>query len=84
MTVYKYQLPIDDRARVLMPSGAELLCVAMQHGRVTVWARVDPSATMVTRQFRVAGTGHPGVEGSYIGTVFPGPLVFHVFDLGEV
>lgn len=83
MRVYKYTLPLDDYATIRMPRGAQPLSVGMQHDELQLWARVDPGAEMEPRRFRIAGTGHPGAEGKYVGTVlhFGGRLVWHVFDV---
>jgi hypothetical protein len=65
-----------------MPEGAHVLTVGMQVGEIIAWATVDPDAPREERTFLVRGTGHKlnGREGRYIGTVFPGSLVFHVFE----
>lgn len=85
LTVYKYQLNIDDHIIVDMPAGAELLFVSTQYGVPCLWARVDTTAPMVRRNLRIAGTGHSNAGGIYVGTfmLHGGALVFHVFDLGE-
>jgi hypothetical protein len=82
--VWKYSLAIQDVVEILLPEGAEVLCVAMQEGRPWLWARVDPKGPLRPRRFRVAGTGHelePYVD-RYIGTfqMLGGTLVFHVFE----
>lgn len=83
LTVYKYELAITDDQEIEMPQGAELLYVAMQYGKLQLWARVFPDSRIVRRRFRVAGTGHPDARGRYVGTIL-GQLVWHVFDRGEV
>ena len=69
-----------------MPQGAELLVVGVQGGReLVVWAAVDTEAPKVRRRFRTYATGEEleGGAETYIGSVFVGLLVFHVFDQGE-
>lgn len=82
-TVWKYELLAIDMQGVSMPIGAEVLCVQAQNDVPCLWARVDPEASNESRLFRVAGTGHPDVEGTYIGTfqLHKGALVFHVFEI---
>lgn len=85
-TVWKFQLRLGDQDIISMPKGARLLHVAMQHHSLCVWALVDPVAPLVRRGFRIAGTGHP-IDGNdcknHVSTVFDGPFVWHVFDIGE-
>jgi hypothetical protein len=85
MSVWKFELRVDDLQEVRMPTGAELLCVATQGSVVMLWARVSPDARQSVRLIRIAGTGHPDADGVYVGTfqLNGGALVFHVFDLGE-
>ncbi len=83
-TIYKYELPIEDEARVVMPLNAIVLSVQVQRGRPCLWAQVDPGARNVARYFRVIGTGHPidQAPGKFLGTIQleGGALVFHVFE----
>lgn len=90
LTVYKYQFKIDDDVRLMLPADARILHVAMQFepGLPCVWVLLDPTAPIVERRFRLAGTGHP-IEAS-IGSVTHhgtflmagGRLVFHLFEIG--
>lgn len=78
-TIYKYQL--DPGVTVLTLRG-QILSVGVQGDDIMAWAVHDDSA--LERQVRVSvmGTGHPFVnapESDFVGTVFLGPLVFHVF-----
>ena len=87
MRVYKYPLEIQDVVRVVMPKGAKVLTVQVQHGRPCLWAAVDPSQMdLEERLFRIAGTGHAIVDeivNDYIDTfqMLGGQLVFHVFEI---
>ncbi len=88
-TVWKYDLRVEDELLVEMPRGAELLHVGNQSGeidRFTVWARVTPPPgnANAARRLLVRGTGHPVGDEPYVGTTFGGPLVWHIFDGGEV
>ncbi len=86
-TIWKYELPVDDRADITMPSGASVLCVQTQNPAPHIWAIVSPANPPEVRRFRTFGTGHPifGSEDSklaYVGTyqLSGGQLVFHVFE----
>mgnify|MGYP001619540261 FL=1 len=83
-TVWKFPLP-DATSRVAMPAGAVVLHVAEQHGRIALWARVNPAtADRVTRTFHIVGTGTPIPDRpvTFRGTAMAavGSLVFHVFE----
>ena len=58
------------------------------HEKLTVWAEVDTERRSVLRRFLVVGTGHPMTPAErwdfFLGTVIDGPLVWHVYDGGEV
>lgn len=51
------------------------------HGRLELWARIDPQAPHVDRRFAIRGTGHVlGDVGEHIGTVQDAPYVWHIFE----
>jgi len=83
-TIWKFPMIVADVTRVSMPMGSRVLTVGLQGPRndLVAWATVNPIAPTESREFLVRGTGHPldGNEGRYIGTVFPGSLVFHIFE----
>jgi hypothetical protein len=87
MKIYKFEVPIYDDAVIMMPKGARILSVQVQHGKPVLWALVDHNAPEVKRRFAVRGTGHDidGLVGEFVGTfqLRDGRLVFHLFDLGE-
>lgn len=87
MTIWKYDIPIEDYFELDMPSGARPLHVAMQGSQPCLWALVAPEeAGNRKHRFRLAGTGH-SIERdqatAYVGTFQMGPFVWHVFHLGE-
>jgi len=94
-TIWKYEVGTEDRIRVSMPEGAQILKVANQREEDTtfcIWALVNPNNEPETRTFRVYGTGHkiimdydPKNKQTYIGSYFlkKGNLVFHVFEQTE-
>jgi len=57
-TIYKYDLPMENRAIIPMPEGATILKVGVQHNKPVLWALVDPDAPVTDRIFFVFGTGH--------------------------
>lgn len=81
-TVWKYQL--EDTLE--MPEGARILTAAVQvHGRISMWAAVDPDAPVAIRRFRTVGTGRPlptDVALAYVATVLMngGDFAYHVFE----
>jgi hypothetical protein len=84
--IFKYPLPVEDRAEIEMPGvrEAHVLCVQVQNGAPFIWAecRLDKEA-MAKCSFYVVGTGHPMPRdaGVYLGTfqLEELGLVFHVF-----
>lgn len=90
-TIYKYELPIQDRVTVDLPVGAKILNVETQifgiEEKVFLWALVNPEATLLeSAKFHLYGTGHPitqdGKKLNYVGTVHmkTASLVWHVFQ----
>lgn len=82
-TIWKF--PIPDTGWVEIPEGARVLSAGVQREQqIVIWAMVDPEAPKVRRLFTVYGTGREipayGRNASFVGTVFIGPFVFHVFD----
>ena len=80
-TIWKFELLFQDDQFVDMPIGANVVAVGMQHGICFVWAMVDSEASIEPRRVHIAGTGHPipADVGAYVGMVFDGPFVWHVF-----
>jgi len=89
-TVWKFGLDLSnsDITRIDMPVNAKVLSAGVQGRGFFVWALVDPDAPTIPHRFAVHGTGHPvgddTVFADLLDTVFMGPLVFHIFDHGEV
>lgn len=80
-TVFKYRLG-PGMQTVLMPVGAEPLCVRWQHDGISLWCKVDTDQPEDQAGFCVYGTGHPMAEAeqTYIGTVEdPRSLIWHCF-----
>jgi len=88
--IWKYRLKIQDEPQSIeMPHGSgTALSVQYQHGRLVLWAIVDPDEKrMVRRTFQLFGTGQelPENWNHYIGTVqqYGGHSVLHVFQLTD-
>lgn len=82
-TIWKYELPAEAVSTVDLPEGGKVLSAGNQGDSIMVWALVDPSRPALPRRFRVFGTGRSATASEglrFIGTVFMGALVFHVFE----
>ena len=79
--IWKYRFPPQDEVRVAMPEDAAILSVGAQDSFICAWAIVDREAQLTQRTFFVRGTGHPPPPEPYVflGTVFDGAFVWHVF-----
>lgn len=80
-TVYKYPL-----GEVQLPKGAKILTVSHQNGNFVMWAEVDTEQVLEHRTFEVFGTGWEMPtykEMAYIGTMFEGAFVWHVYEVLE-
>lgn len=81
--IWKFQ-PANHKP-LKMPDGAEMVRFALQAGRPTIWAVVDPTARQVERTFVVVGTGQDMPEGSsYVASWDDGPFVWHLLELPQV
>lgn len=93
MTIWKYSLYADVVTTLKLPYGAVPISAQAQHGRIVLWALVDPTQTTTeARKFAVYGTGFTmpdravGVDYEdimkYLGTVQLGEGVYvgHVFE----
>ena len=83
MVIWKFEAQTTDILRIKMPEGAKVIRVGTQKSfHICLWVLVDPEAPKVSRMFYVVGTGHPIPKlylTLYLGTVFDGPYVWHVF-----
>jgi hypothetical protein len=79
-SIYKYPLEATE-TQVLTLQG-KVLSVGVQNDNIMIWAVHDDDAPERSVKIRVLGTGHSFVgvlESDFVGTVFIGRLVFHVF-----
>lgn len=64
-----------------LPAGAQILRVGSQEGVSYLWALIQDNAPMVTRKFKIVGTGHqvkPGLD--FIATWEDRHFVWHLFE----
>lgn len=83
ITIHKYEL-VTGFNSIALHTGAKILDVHGQHGKLCVWAEVDTSKKGAVKEFHVFATGHeiPNKdELKYIGTAHMdnGYLVWHVY-----
>jgi hypothetical protein len=79
-SIYKYQL--TPGYETVLTLRGRVLSAGVQGDDIMVWAVHDDDAPERRVRVHVMGTGHPFVdapESSFVGTVFLGGLVFHVF-----
>ncbi len=91
--IFKYHINYTAKS-IKLPVGAILLSVGMQRDKLMLWAIVEydddgrKKVPTEARRIRIVGTGHdmtPDMEqGKFIGTVFNGPFVWHVFELAPL
>ena len=82
-TIFKYKIaPCARKEPIVIPIDAEFLHVADQEGDICLWLLVDTNMSNQKYFLSVYGTGHE-IEyintKQYLGTVFQGPFVWHVF-----
>jgi len=82
MKIFKYRIKETDYQEIEMPEGAVILSIQNQYGNLQMWAKVDESRRLLTRRFRIIGTGnHFNDEGlTYIDTVKQDGYVWHIFE----
>jgi hypothetical protein len=85
-TIYKYELERVDSQTLMLPAAFEVLTVDAQHGKIFLWAIVDPEETELSPlSVMIKGTGQNITDDEwadfyYLKTVhFPPFLVYHVF-----
>ncbi len=90
ITIWKFTLDQinDGIVQIQIPQDARILSAGVQGSGLVVWAAVNLNAPITTRRLAIHGTGHSVKDSTamseFVGTVFVGSLVFHVFDLGEI
>jgi hypothetical protein len=79
--IYKYPT-LQPTVETILTLRGSVLSAGVQGQDIVVWAVYDEAAPERRVRVNVIGTGHPFarvLETRFIGTVFLGPLVFHVF-----
>lgn len=88
-TIWKYELPFEEKFEIEIPEGAIILCVQRDEKTTIpcIWCEVNPYNNKILRTFELFGTGHEmpvgmGVERKYIGTYQyqRGQFVGHVYE----
>ena len=78
--IYKYKLEPQDEQ--ILPLRGPVLSAGVQGDDIMVWAVHDDEMTPRKVRISTRGTGHEldgADDGQFIGTVFLGSLVFHIF-----
>jgi hypothetical protein len=78
-TIYRYEVPVDDKPHTLELSG-KILHVGCRHAdTVEVWA-LESGGQLIERTFRVVGTGQPLPDGwtRHVGTAIA--PVWHLLE----
>lgn len=84
-TIWKYEIVNKSIQQIELPENAQVLTVQLQDGFPCIWALVDSSKPLKTREFHLYGTGQPIKECDtlkYVGTfqMIDMGLVFHLFE----
>ena len=88
LTVWKYQLEVEDNQTIHVPGKADPLCMQVVNEHPCIYWLVDPDAAPVEVEVITHGTGHPADDvlgAQYVGTyqMIVNPqlpaLVFHVW-----
>jgi hypothetical protein len=85
--MFRYTIPIDDRAHVISLSGSPVACAASLGADgefcVEFWAEHAETAPRARRAFQVFGTGHPLPDGATWAGTCPRVrgLVFHLYEI---
>jgi hypothetical protein len=81
-TIFKYLLNLQE-THLELPVGSSILTVKYMNEGAMLWALINKNENvMEIRRIVCFGTGWDIPEDNlvYIGTIYPEPLVFHVFE----
>jgi hypothetical protein len=87
--VFKYEIPVKDEIiEIQLPEHYKFCDIQAQGDGIFMWCMVDIHAPLITKRFRVFGTGHKIFNAEnhlFIKTVQLNhmPLVFHIFEVME-
>lgn len=84
-TIWKYQFEISDGFNLLMPYDSDILSVQVQENQPCMWVLVDTNQPVITRRFRIFGTGFTNLDElgkfwNFISTFQMPPFVWHLFE----
>lgn len=80
-SVYRYEVPVDDRWHTHFLSGAVLHVGGRRVDTVEIWV-LNSGGPELRREFRAFGTGQPLPSdcGRHVGTIVHHQLVWHLFE----
>ena len=96
MKIYKYEIDLKrmvldtkDCMKIAIQAPAKILSVGIQNPhKISMWALVDPDIEKaIVRTIGIVGTGNHIAfstekgDNRFLGTVFDGPFVWHVFEV---
>ncbi len=81
--IWKYVLEEKNLQTLEMPEKCYFVKADYQGDNLCVWVAVDTEAKLAPKQIQIVGTGgyFSATSSIYIGTVFRGPLVWHIFEI---
>lgn len=78
-----YKFKVSTEFEIEIPREAQALTVQPQGSIPVMWVNLDPDEEVVTRKFKVFGTGeefsYPALD--YVGTFQMSGLVWHLFEI---
>lgn len=81
--IYKYALP-DHHSTIDLPVDAIIRHVGLQNGNPFVWAEHDAETQQTAPREIIAIATGEGFDSNglrFLGTIMPGVLVFHMFEV---
>lgn len=80
-TIWKYNLPFQERGSVKIPYGYRILHFGTQFAMPTIWVEVDPTQSLDDMEYAIFGTGWdiPDDSWGYVGSWMDGGFVWHVY-----
>lgn len=81
--VYRYEIHVDDMARVLWLTSDPVYIASRTIGVVEIWAEFDSEEEPKEKKYLIVGTGHIIPDGAkYVGTTLARHgLVWHLYEL---
>lgn len=84
MKIFKYEIPIEEKFYLELPSHSKILSFQIQNEKPYIWVLLDENKILKHRYFNIVGTGndfefYPNTM-IYIGTIQIEPMVWHLFE----